>query len=288
MHEFIIPDWPAPANVRALVTTRAGGISQAPWDSFNLADHVGDDPAAVAANRRLLRAHLPAEPAWLRQVHGTQCIDAERPGKNTEADASFTRAPGVVCAVLTADCLPLLLCDERGSVVAAAHAGWRGLADGVIEATVAALGVPGERLMAWLGPAIGPMNFEVGSEVRDAFLAHDAAAATAFMPGAAGKWLCNIYLLARQRLARLGVRRITSADKNSPPRSQPRLAAPHLQRGQSADVGLGRPGADFCTVRDAERFYSYRRDGVTGRQACLIWIDSRHAALQNRVVQSTI
>jgi len=256
MHEFIIPDWPAPPGVRALVTTRAGGVSQAPWESFNLADHVGDDPAAVAENRRLLRAHLPAEPAWLRQVHGTQCIDAGRSARNAEADASFTRAPGVVCAVLTADCLPVLLCDERGSVVAAAHAGWRGLANGVIEATVAALGVPGERLMAWLGPTIGPMNFEVGSEVREAFLAHDAAASTAFMPGAAGKWLCNIYLLARQRLARLGVRRITSTD--------------------------------FCTMRDAERFYSYRRDGVSGRQACLIWIDSRNAALQNRAVQSTV
>ncbi|MHB1359537.1 MAG: peptidoglycan editing factor PgeF [Rhodocyclaceae bacterium] len=254
MHEFIIPDWPAPPGVRALVTTRAGGVSQAPWDSLNLADHVGDDPAAVAENRRLLRAHLPAEPAWLRQVHGTQCIDAGRSGKNTEADASFTRVPGVVCAVLTADCLPLLLCDERGSVVAAAHAGWRGLAGGVIEATVAAMGQPGERLMAWLGPAIGPDNFEVGGEVRAAFIAHDPQSAEAFAAKSNGKWLCNLYLLVQQRLTALGIRRIA--------------------------------GADFCTVNDTERFYSYRRDGVTGRQACLIWIDSRHAALQNRAVQS--
>ncbi len=268
--DFIVPDWPAPANVRALVTTRGGGVSSAPFDSFNLADHVGDAPAAVAENRRRLRQHLPAAPVWLQQVHGIKCADAQLAGnaEDIEADAAFTRASGVVCAVLTADCLPVLLCDDGGTVVAAAHAGWRGLAAGVIEATVAAMNVPPERLLAWLGPAIGPTHFEVGGEVRETFLAHDATAAAAFVPGAAGKWRCDIYLLARQQLAALGIRRTTSADFNGPPRSQPRLAAPH----GGADVGLGRPCTDFCTVRDAERFYSYRRDGATGRMASLIWI----------------
>ena len=231
--------------MRALVTTRLGGVSSAPFASLNLGDHVGDAPEAVAANRRLLRRHLPSEPVWLQQVHGIKCIDAQLAatatptGVATEADAGFTRAPGVVCAVLTADCLPVLLCDEDGSAVAAAHAGWRGLASGVIESTVGAMGLPGERLMAWLGPAIGPDNFEVGGEVRAAFIAHDRRAAEAFVAKPDGKWLCNIYLLARQRLAGLNVRRIASAD--------------------------------FCTVNDTEHFYSYRRDGVTGRMASLIW-----------------
>lgn len=239
--EFIVPDWPAPANVRALSTTRLGGVSTGPHASFNLGDHVGDDPAAVAENRRRLRAHLPGEPVWLRQVHGTRCIDAARAGPGSEADAACARQPGVVCAVLTADCLPVLLCDEAGSVVAAAHAGWRGLAAGVLEATVAALGVPGARLLAWLGPAIGPQHFEVGGEVRAVFTAHDPQAARAFVARPAGKWLCDIQLLARQRLTELGLYRIA--------------------------------GADFCTVRDARQFFSYRREGTTGRQASLIWLD---------------
>jgi polyphenol oxidase len=236
--QFIIPDWEVPANVRALVTTRNGGVSVAPWDSLNLGDHVGDAPAAVAENRRRLREQLPSEPVWLKQVHGVTCIDAQVAGSN-EADAAFTRAPGVVCAVLTADCLPVLLCDTAGSVVAAAHAGWRGLAAGIIESAVRRMGVPGEQIMAWLGPAIGPENFEVGGEVREAFVAHDPLAATAFARRSNGRWLCDIYQLAQQRLAAHGVCHIASAD--------------------------------FCTVRDAERFYSYRRDGVTGRMASLIW-----------------
>lgn len=243
LDDCLVPDWPAPAKVRALVTTRIGGVSASPWDSLNLGDHVGDAPAAVAENRRRLRALLPAEPVWLRQVHGTLCIDAAQASAGAEADAALARAPGVVCAVLTADCLPVLLCDDAGSVVAAAHAGWRGLAAGVIEATVQAMGLPGERLVAWLGPAIGPENFEVGDEVRAAFVAHDPAAAQAFVPGRTdrpGKWYCDIYRLARQRLAALGVRRVTSAD--------------------------------FCTVAERERFYSYRRDGVTGRMASLVWL----------------
>lgn len=236
---FIVPDWPAPPNVHALVTTRAGGVSVGPYASLNLGDHVGDDPAAVAANRALLRRQLPAEPVWLRQVHGIRCVDAATAAAGEEADAAFARAPNVVCAVLTADCLPLLLCDAGGSAVAAVHAGWRGLAAGVVESAVAALGVPGHDLIAWLGPAIGPASFEVGDEVRAAFLAHDQAAAAAFAPHGAGKWLCDIPLLARQRLAGLGVRRLASAE--------------------------------FCTVRDRERFFSFRRDGATGRMASLIW-----------------
>jgi YfiH family protein len=239
--DLLVPDWPAPPNVRALQTTRVGGVSLPPWGSLNLGDHVGDDPAAVAENRRRLRRHLPADPCWLRQVHGTVCVDAVRAAPGAEADAAIARARGVVCAVLTADCLPLLLCDDAGTVVAAAHAGWRGLAAGVIESTVRAMGLPGERLVAWLGPAIGPENFEVGDEVRAVFAAHDPAATQAFVPGAPGKWLCDIHLLARQRLAALGVHRVASAE--------------------------------FCTVRDGEHFYSYRRDGVTGRMASLIWFE---------------
>jgi hypothetical protein len=263
LEDCIVPDWPAPPNVRALVTTRAGGVSLPPWDSLNLGDHVGDDPAAVAENRGRLRPHLPAAPVWLRQVHGTACVDAARVDAGAEADAAFTRTPGAVCAVLTADCLPVLLCDAAGSAVAAAHAGWRGLAAGVIESAVAAMGLPGESLLAWLGPAIGPQHFEVGDEVRATFMAHDPAAAPAFVPGAPGKWFCDIYLLARQRLGALGVRRIAGAD------NAPALAGSSLlAQPDSLDAG----GRHFCTVRERERFYSYRRDGVTGRMASLIWL----------------
>jgi hypothetical protein len=239
--EFIFPDWPAPRGVRALSTTRAGGVSGAPWQGFNLGDHVGDDPQAVARNRALLRRELPADPLWLKQVHGTRCVDAAQAAPGTEADASFTRERGVVCAVLVADCLPVLLCDDEATVVGAAHAGWRGLAAGVVEATVGAMALPGERLMAWLGPAIGPRAFEVGGEVRECFLAVDAAAAEAFVAAPGGKWLCDIALLARQRLSSLGIRRIASADS--------------------------------CTVGDSMRSFSYRRDGVTGRMASLVWLE---------------
>lgn len=242
MADFIFPDWSAPRGVRALSTTRVGGVSAPPWHSFNLGDHVGDDPRAVAANRALLRRELPAEPVWLTQVHGTRCLDAARAKPGIEADASFTRQRGVVCAVLTADCLPVLLCDERAMVVAVAHAGWRGLAAGVIEATVGAMREPGASLMAWLGPAIGPQAFEVGGEVRETFVAHDPQATQAFVAAPGGKWLCDIHRLARQRLDALGIRRVAGADSS-------------------------------CTVRDSERLYSYRRDGVTGRMASLIWLE---------------
>ena len=241
MPDFFQPDWPAPAGVRALSTTRGSGASAPPWQGFNLGDHVGDDPRAVAANRVTLRRELPAEPVWLNQVHGTRCVDAATARPGEQADASFTRQRGVVCAVLTADCLPVLLCDEHATVVGIAHAGWRGLAAGVIEATVASMGEPGERLTAWLGPAIGAQAFEVGGEVRDIFIAGDAAAAEAFVAIAGGKWLCDIYGLARRRLHALGIRRVA--------------------------------GADFCTVNDPQRWFSYRRDGVTGRMASLVWLE---------------
>ena len=241
MASFILPDWPAPPGVRALATTRRGGVSSAPWHGFNLAEHVGDDPRAVAANRALLRRELPAEPVWLAQVHGAGCVDAALTASGAQADASFARRRGVVCAVLTADCLPVLLCDDRATVVGIAHAGWRGLAAGVIEATVAAMDEPGMRLMAWLGPAIGPQAFEVGGEVREAFVAGDPRAASAFTAVAGGKWLCDIYQLARQRLDALGIHHAT--------------------------------GADCCTASDGERFFSYRRDRVSGRMASLIWLE---------------
>ncbi|MDD3326631.1 MAG: peptidoglycan editing factor PgeF [Zoogloea sp.] len=238
---WIVPDWPAPANVKALSTTRAGGVGAAPFDSLNLGTHVGDDPATVAANRARLRALLPAEPCWLNQVHGTVVVDLATAQGVPDADAAVSRRPGAVCVVMTADCLPVLLCDRAGTVVGAAHAGWRGLQGGVIEATVRAMNVPAGELMAWLGPAIGPAAFEVGEEVRAAFLADDSAAAAAFRPaGPAGKWLADLYLLARQHLAALGV------------------TAVH--------------GGDSCTFTEAERFFSYRRDGRTGRMASLVWL----------------
>ncbi|MGE5028196.1 MAG: peptidoglycan editing factor PgeF [Betaproteobacteria bacterium] len=240
---WIIPDWPAPSRVRALQTSRAGGVSAGPYASLNLGNHVGDDPAAVAENRALLRASLPAEPVWLRQVHGNVVADADRVQGIPDADAVLARRSGSVCAVMTADCLSLLLCDQAGEVVAAAHAGWRGLAGGVVEATVQAMRVAPERLLVWLGPAIGPAAFEVGDEVRQAFMAHDPQAAKAFVANPANpqKWLADIFLLARQRLARLGVSRVY--------------------------------GGGLCTYTDATRFYSYRRDGATGRMATLVWLE---------------
>jgi len=239
----IRPGWPAPDCVHALVTTRAGGVSVAPYDSLNLGVHVGDDPARVAENRRRLRALLPEEPCWLNQVHGTTVLDADMwVGGLPDADAVVSRRSGRVCVVMTADCLPVLLCDDAGTVVGAAHAGWRGLHGGVLEATVAAMAVPPSTLMAWLGPAIGPAAFEVGDEVRQAYVGQDPRAAGAFQTTQQpGKWMADLYALARFRLEALGVVRVH--------------------------------GGEFCTHADATRFYSYRRDGVTGRMASLIWLD---------------
>jgi purine-nucleoside/S-methyl-5'-thioadenosine phosphorylase / adenosine deaminase len=239
---FIAPDWRAPPGVRALITTRIGGVSRGPYAGLNLGDHVGDDPAAVALNRARLAAHLPHPPLWLRQVHGVGVADPRRDRPGCEADASVTRQPGQVLAVLTADCLPVLLADESGAAIAIAHAGWRGLAAGVIERTVAALGTPPRRLVAYLGPAIGPRAFEVGHDVRDAFLRDDSDAASAFVPAASGKWFADLCALARQRLARLGTTRVY--------------------------------GGVFCTSSDPARFYSHRRDQITGRMASLLWLES--------------
>ena len=240
--QFILPDWPAPANVRAAVTIRAGGVSRRPYDTFNLATHVGDDPSAVRENRARLRTALalPAEPLWLKQVHGVVVVDAAQGGAEPEADGAFAAQPGAVCAVLTADCLPVLLCNREGTKVAALHAGWRGLVGGVIEAGVKAMGIPGNELLAWLGPAIGPVSFEIGPEVRTAFMEHDAQAAQAFRAAREGKYLADIYLLARQQLQSLGVTAVY--------------------------------GGGFCTVTERARFFSYRRDGATGRMASLIWL----------------
>ena len=242
--DAIVPDWPAPTSVRALTTTRAGGVSRGPWAALNLAAHVDDDPAAVAANRaRLIEAFgLPAEPLWLDQVHGT-AVHVSGYRRGTCADACFADRPGAVCAVLTADCLPVLICDRSGTAVAAAHAGWRGLLAGVIEQTLAHFDAAAADLLVWLGPAIGPQAFEVGDEVRSAFLADDDAADVHFLPHRPGHWLADLYGLARLRLQRRGV------------------AAIH--------------GGGLCTYNDSDRFYSYRRDGVTGRMASLIWLQTR-------------
>lgn len=236
----VIPDWRAPARVKALQTTRQGGVSLAPYDSLNLGGHVGDNPLAVARNRIQLNALLPGEPVWLEQVHGTLVADADQANCLPLADACIARQRGSVCAVMTADCLPVLLCDERGSVVGAAHAGWKGLAAGVIESTVLAMGVAPQSLMAWLGPAIGRQAFEVGDEVRAVFVSMQSQAATAFTPGRSGLWLADIYALARLRLNALGVAQIY--------------------------------GGGYCTYRDQDKFFSYRRDGATGRMGTFIWL----------------
>jgi len=235
---WLIPDWPAPARIGCAVTLRSGGVSTGPYASWNLATHVGDDPEHVAENRRRLRQYLalPAEPAWLNQVHGDHIVEIAPGRRGTPtADASFSRRPGVVCAVLTADCLPVLLTDGR--TVAAVHAGWRGLAAGLLDRALTQ--IPWHRLpLAWLGPAIGPDAFEVGDEVRTAFLTRDPTLARAFRPHR-GRWLADLYHIARRI----------------------------LQTGGVAEIF----GGDFCTYTDSARFFSHRRDGVCGRQATLIW-----------------
>ena len=239
---LLVPEWPAPARVRALSTTRQGGISEPPFTSLNLADHVADALADVTENRRRLAmlAGYPREPAWLQQVHGNRVVAAETVYEPVAADAAWTRQPGYPCVVMTADCLPVLLCDQAGTVVAAAHAGWRGLANGVIAATVKYLKVSPSQLLAWLGPAIGPSAFEVGAEMREAFLLLDADCTGCFQPSPAGRWLADLYGLARRQLTELGVTAIY--------------------------------GGDFCTFGDSARFFSYRRESRTGRMASLIWL----------------
>jgi polyphenol oxidase len=249
---WFVPDWPVPDRVKSLITTRAGGVSRGSFDSFNLGDHVGDTPEDVAANRAILRRHLPDEPVWLRQVHGADVVQADAVTGAIEADAAQTAKPGTVCAIMTADCLPILICDRAGRQVAAAHAGWRGLSRGVIEGTIAAMQVPPPELLVFLGPAIGPAHYEVGDDVRDVFIEDDELAFTAFLPTPNGKWMANLYELAQLRLRRLGVEGIY--------------------------------GGDYCTFEDAQNFYSYRRDGKTGRMAALIWLDPQ---VMHRTVSST-
>lgn len=233
------PDWPAPLNVFAALSTRAGGVSLPPYDSLNLGGHVGDDAAAVRLNRRRFAARTNLrEPQWLRQVHGCEVVRLPHRDPQPQADACYTTEPSVACAILVADCLPVLICDRDGTVVGAAHAGWRGLRAGVLEALVARLPVPAERLIAWLGPAIGPADYEVGKEVREAFVEADPAATTAFVSRPNGRWLADLYALARLRLRRLGV------------------ASIH--------------GGDRSTYAEGQTFYSFRREGVTGRFAALI------------------
>jgi polyphenol oxidase len=279
--QIIAPDWPAPPGVHAAFTLRTGGVSLAPYDSLNLGARIGDSPEAVAENRRRVREalRLPAEPVWLEQVHGVQVVElgaagkvvraagdtgaagrrgavadaavgavgdgaARRPdpaGQPPTGDASVAHAAGQVCAIRVADCMPVLFAARDGSAVGAAHAGWRGLAGGVLQATIAQLGVPAADLVAWMGPAIGPEHFEVGEDVRAAFTAADAGAASAFVANARGRWQCDLYALARRKLSALGV--------------------PSIH------------GGGWCTFAEAARFFSYRRDGQCGRMAALIWIE---------------
>lgn len=240
---WIIPDWPVPTHVNAVCTTRSGGESIAPFNSMNLGDHVGDNGLTVAANRQRVGQvlRLPTEPLWLEQVHGTVVSGMNAASCYPIADASIARKPNQVSVIMTADCLPVLFCDRAGTQVASAHAGWRGLCDGVLEKTIEQFDCTAGDILVWLGPAIGPEKFEVGDEVRAAFMAQDINAETAFKAGPqTGKWLADIYELARQRLAHRGIEHIY--------------------------------GGGLCTVSDSERFFSYRRDGQTGRMASLIWL----------------
>jgi len=238
----IIPDWPAPEHVRAYSSTREGGVSQGAWASLNLATHVQDDLKHVAENRRRLSEALaiPNEPYWLEQVHGTEVV---RPELNTThcADAAFTQQSDTPCVVMTADCLPVLFCDEQGTAVAAAHAGWRGLAAGVLEQTLKCF-EDQSMVMAWMGPAIGPKHFEVGDEVREVFVQQHSQTESAFVESRPGHWMADIFQLAQQRLSAAGVSQIF--------------------------------GGGICTYADADYFYSFRRESITGRMASLIWLSN--------------
>ena len=239
--EVIRPDWQAPSNVRAFTTTRDGGFSHGAWSSLNLGANCGDDPRHLQQNRHALARLLPSEPRWLKQVHGTNAVSWDK-AKTTgaEADAIFSSQPGQVCAVLTADCLPVLFCNQAGTRIAAAHAGWRGLAAGVLEASVLAMECKPADLIAWLGPAIGPQAFEVGRDVYDTFVELNPENTAAFKPHR-DRWLADLYQLAGHALARVGIHQVF--------------------------------GGGYCTYSEPEKFFSYRRDGVTGRMASLIWIE---------------
>jgi YfiH family protein len=241
--EWVTPEWPAPSRIRAFVTTRHGGVSAGEYASLNLGTRGGDDPRNVAANRLIVRDHLPAMPRWMAQVHGTAVCDLDALGNRdiAAADAAVTRVAGTVGVVLTADCMPLFLCDRAGTRAGVAHAGWRGMAAGVIENTVAALGADPREVLAWMGPTIGPAAFEVGADVREAFLAAGPEVGAAFEPHGAGKFMADLYALARLRLARAGVREVH--------------------------------GGGFCTYREPQRFFSYRRVPASGRMGAFIWME---------------
>jgi YfiH family protein len=256
--DWLVPQWPAPAHVHAVCTTRAGGTSVAPYDSLNLGDHVGDRPLDVAANRAILQQAMGAQPVFLSQVHGAQVVWlSDKTVHGTQADGCITDQPRVACTIMVADCLPLLLTNQQGSRVAAVHAGWRGLAgqggQGILEAVLERFRAPApvdsvqdaSKIIAWLGPCIGPEAFEVGDEVRDAFVVHDRAALALFKPQASGKWLADLQGLARLRLAALGVTQIYGNDGSR----------------------------SWCTVSQPLRFFSHRRDRVSGRMAACIWLD---------------
>jgi YfiH family protein len=252
--QFITPRWPAPQGVRAAFTLRMGGVSVGPYDSLNLGAGIGDSVDAVEENRRRVRTklRLPDEPVWLEQVHGVEVVEighdgalaavGDGHGSPPKADSSVTRVAGRVCAIRVADCMPVLFAARDGSAVGAAHCGWRGLAAGVLEATIRRIGIPASELIAWMGPAIGPDHFEVGDDVRTGFLARDEDTYTAFVANARGRWQCDLYALARRNLAALGIEEIF--------------------------------GGGWCTFSEADRFFSYRRDGQCGRMAALIWRES--------------
>ncbi|MDH5552952.1 MAG: peptidoglycan editing factor PgeF [Nitrosomonas sp.] len=246
MNNWIVPDWPAPLNVKALFTTRNGGVSRGKDDVYatlNLGSHVNDSLSDVQKNRAILCQHVPSTPKWLKQVHGTTILCMDDEPTSLQGDAALSRTAGTVCAMMVADCLPVYLCDKAGTTVAVVHAGWRGLAAGIIEKTVAEMRQEQTEIMAWLGPAIGSESFEVGEEVRDVFVNHDKQSSAAFVPQQgknSDKWLADIFQLARLRLADAGVTAVY--------------------------------GGGICTYSDPSRFFSYRRDGETGRMAALIWL----------------
>lgn len=243
-NHYIFPNWPAPKNVKAASTTRTEGHSTAPYDSFNLGFGTEDNPENVKKNRQQLRdeLQLPSEPIWLHQIHSNHVIQASKNLNRPEADATYTTEPKLVCVVMTADCMPVLICNHQGTKVAAVHAGWRGLAAGIIEATLKAMKISSEDALVWLGPAIGSHAFEVGEDVVQQFLQIDFKAQLAFQPKDNKKWLGDLYLLAKQRLAKQGIAQVY--------------------------------GEGFCTFTDQQRFFSHRRDkGITGRMATLIWLE---------------
>lgn len=251
-YDWIIPNWPSPSNVKAIFTTRQGGVSRngdGIYAGLNLGDHVHDDLVLVQQNRALLRDYLPSDPCWLKQVHGVKPVWLDENVANLEGDAALSRSSGKVCAILVADCLPIFLCDTAGSVVGIAHAGWRGLAGGIIENSIMEMACKRSEIIAWLGPAIGPKHFEVGEEVREAFLKYDGRSSIAFVASHNGrKWFADLFTLARQRLTNAGVTKVY--------------------------------GGSECTFSNPVQFYSYRRDGKTGRMAALIWIAETVAGMR--------